>query len=189
MVKKIPLLLALNFTLLISNLFIIGFIKHNPTTSQEGKFILDLLPNSTITSPLTLTGKADNSWYYEGVFPVKLIDENKNLIKQGILEQVPPDNWTNPGYVRFQGTIEFLTTSKSGFLRFEKDSGSGLEQPYFEIPVKFKFVNTSSFKLSDCPKSGWLDCMPGPGVERPLCNENFYNWAKINCPDFKGFAQ
>jgi len=40
-----------------------------------------------------------------------------------------------------------------------------------------------------CPPGEYVDCMPGPnkGV-RVECTTEFYNWAKTNCPNFKGAA-
>lgn len=41
-----------------------------------------------------------------------------------------------------------------------------------------------------CPKSEWVDCMPGPlegkttGIKLE-CTPEFLSWAKINCPDFQ----
>lgn len=47
----------------------------------------------------------------------------------------------------------------------------------------------SEFRLSDCPVGGWLNCMPVISAERqPTCQKEFINWAKLNCPDFKGVA-
>lgn len=40
-----------------------------------------------------------------------------------------------------------------------------------------------------CPKTEWIDCMPGPnkGI-KPECTDEYLAWAKINCPDFLGAA-
>lgn len=39
-----------------------------------------------------------------------------------------------------------------------------------------------------CPTTDWIDCMPGPGDVKPQCNPSYLQWAKVNCPDFKGAA-
>ncbi|MEK7533367.1 MAG: hypothetical protein AAB542_02940 [Patescibacteria group bacterium] len=44
-----------------------------------------------------------------------------------------------------------------------------------------------------CPKSEWVDCMPGPleGKTRGItleCTPEFLSWAEANCPNFKGAA-
>ena len=39
-----------------------------------------------------------------------------------------------------------------------------------------------------CPKSDWVDCMPGPGPVKAECGQEYLDWAQKNCPDFKGAA-
>lgn len=39
-----------------------------------------------------------------------------------------------------------------------------------------------------CPKSDWIDCMPGPNKVNTECQKDYLNWVKINCPKFKGVA-
>jgi hypothetical protein len=42
--------------------------------------------------------------------------------------------------------------------------------------------------VEKCPKTAYVDCMPGPGVTKPECETNYLQWAKENCPNFKGAA-
>ena len=41
-----------------------------------------------------------------------------------------------------------------------------------------------------CPKTEWVDCMPGPDTAgiKFECTQEFLSWAKANCPNFKGAA-
>lgn len=40
-----------------------------------------------------------------------------------------------------------------------------------------------------CPKTEWVDCMPGPDAgERPECDSEYLDWALANCPGFRGAA-
>lgn len=39
-----------------------------------------------------------------------------------------------------------------------------------------------------CPKTEWIDCMPGPRKIKSECNSQYLKWAKENCPNFKGAA-
>lgn|SRR3989338_3611648 len=41
-------------------------------------------PNEKIFSPLTVSGRAKGTWFFEASFPVKLVDEFGNLISQGL---------------------------------------------------------------------------------------------------------
>jgi hypothetical protein len=40
-----------------------------------------------------------------------------------------------------------------------------------------------------CPKGEWVDCMPTiGGPKKIMCSAAYLNWAKLNCPNFKGAA-
>ena len=54
-------------------------------------------------------------------------------------------------------------------------------------PVKNSSESSQTFKYK-CPTSEYVDCMPGPGASKPQCATVFLNWAKQNCPGFKGAA-
>jgi hypothetical protein len=52
-------------------------------------------------------------------------------------------------------------------------------------PIAIPTVNI--FKYT-CPSGQWVDCLPGPGPTKPQCQPGYLEWAKINCPNFKGAA-
>lgn len=38
----------------------------------------------------------------------------------------------------------------------------------------------------ECPKNGYIDCMPGPDFDKKYqCNSLYIEWAKKNCPGFR----
>ncbi|TRZ52398.1 hypothetical protein D4R99_02795 [bacterium] len=39
-----------------------------------------------------------------------------------------------------------------------------------------------------CPTGSYVDCMPGPNKIKPDCTSQYLQWAKANCPGFKGAA-
>jgi hypothetical protein len=39
-----------------------------------------------------------------------------------------------------------------------------------------------------CPETEWVNCMPPIGIKKSDCRSEFLQWAKDNCPDFKGAA-
>ena len=55
------------------------------------------------------------------------------------------------------------------------------------IPTYTPIDDDTPYKYT-CPKTEWIDCMPGPGKTNPQCQLEFLNWAKENCPNFKGAA-
>jgi len=96
-------------------------------------------PNSVIESPLLIKGQAKGTWFFEAQFPVRLSDENGQVLSQ-VGAQAQSD-WMTENFVPFTATLEFgTTTSKTGYLTLMKDNPSGdpSKDDYLEIPVQFK---------------------------------------------------
>lgn len=75
-----------------------------------------------VSSPLVVEGVAINSWMFEGVFPVELAVDGE-VIAQAPAQQQAPDNWTNPGPVRFKAELTFtVTEEKNAVLILREDS-------------------------------------------------------------------
>lgn len=62
-----------------------------------------------------------------------------------------------------------------------------LDGQYPDAGGKCQKINVTSTKYV-CPTGEWVDCMPGPGVQKPQCQPEFLKWATENCPNFKGAA-
>lgn len=73
-------------------------------------------------------------------------------------------------------------------------SAVGRIQPNCEFAACPIVTSTPSISPSpqttyECPKTEYVDCMPGPDAHyRPLCETAFLQWAQKNCPGFKGAA-
>ena len=99
------------------------------------------LPNSTVESPLTITGEARGYWYFEASFPVVLVDWDGRIIAQGIA--TAKDEWMTEEFVPFEATLTFVVDknvySNRGALILQKDNPSGLPEydDALEIPVLF----------------------------------------------------
>lgn len=92
----------------------------------------------TVTSPLAISGKAWGSWYFEGVFPVRLVDENRKEIARD--QAHAQGEWTVMDFVPFRAELSFPPpATKTGILILERDNPSGLPQnaQSVEIPVTF----------------------------------------------------
>jgi len=119
------------------------FIKTNtgtsPVKSSDQPIISIPQPNTKVTSPLTVKGTAPANWFFEGQIHLKLVDANKKVIAGAAGKEVTPGSWMEDKPVEFEGTIQFATTAKNGFLIIENDNPSGLSenQKTFEIPVTF----------------------------------------------------
>lgn len=95
--------------------------------------------NSIVSSPFTISGTVPTGWMFEGSFPIKILDPNRNVIAQSVAKETVPGSWTSGKSVDFAASIKFQTNSKSGFLVLMADNPSGKPEldNTFEIPIKF----------------------------------------------------
>lgn len=115
----------------------------NSSTSSSGVVgnanieVSQPMPNTVVTSPLTVTGRARGTWYFEASFPVRLLDHLGNEI--AVTPAQAQGDWMTTDFVPFQATLTFMTTSTTGTLVLEKDNPSGEPQndASILIPVKF----------------------------------------------------
>lgn len=95
--------------------------------------------NAVVTSPLTVTGQARGTWYFEASFPVELRDSN-NLIIAQTPAQAQAD-WMTVNFVPFTATLTFVAqpANSTGTLILRKDNPSGEPQndASIVIPVQF----------------------------------------------------
>ena len=99
-------------------------------------------PGAEIKSPLTVTGQARGTWYFEASFPIVLVDWDGRIIAQGIAQA--KDNWMTTEFVPFEAILTFAADpnaySNRGALILQKDNPSGLPEydDALEIPVLIK---------------------------------------------------
>ncbi|HPN80939.1 MAG TPA: Gmad2 immunoglobulin-like domain-containing protein [bacterium] len=96
-------------------------------------------PNQMINSPLTITGQARGSWFFEASFPVILTDWDGKIIAQTIA--TAQGDWMTEDFVPFSATVEFdrPAAGQNGSLILQKDNPSGLSEydDALEVPVLF----------------------------------------------------
>ncbi len=105
-------------------------------------------PNDIISSPLTIKGEARGSWFFEAVFPVKLLDGNGNIIASGPAQA--QKDWMTQDFVPFKVVLEFTSSvTQNGTIVFANDNPSGLPQneKKFEIPIRFIPAETMRIKV------------------------------------------
>lgn len=93
-------------------------------------------PHQHVHSPLTVKGKAKSAWFFEGVFPLRLLDEQCHEITSSQAKALSP--WTTGNYVPFEGKLEFTVTKPTkAILVLQNDNPSGLPENSRkkEIPV------------------------------------------------------
>ena len=111
-------------------------------SSSSVAVIEDIVINSPVAgtvvkSPLTITGNARGTWFFEASFPVRLLDDTGNEIAATHADAA--GDWMTDAFVPFTATLTFTTAAKTGRLVLQKDNPSGLPEndKIVNIPVKF----------------------------------------------------
>ena len=96
-------------------------------------------PNQIIKSPLFIDGQAVGSWFFEGSFPVILVDWDGLIIAEGVA--MTESEWMTDNFVPFKATLEFdkPILKNNGALILRKDNPSDLPEndDALEIPIFF----------------------------------------------------
>jgi hypothetical protein len=93
---------------------------------------------STVASPLTITGKARGTWFFEASFPVVLVDEQNKQVAVGVAQA--KGEWMTEDFVPFSATLTFVSPAKGkGTLILKKDNPSGdpARDDSLRVPVTF----------------------------------------------------
>jgi hypothetical protein len=96
------------------------------------------LPHASISSPVTISGDARGSWYFEATAPVILKDASGVVIAHGTIRAT--QDWMTADFVPFTGTLTFTApATKTGTLVLMNDNPSGdpSRQKELDIPVNF----------------------------------------------------
>ncbi|MFA6307297.1 MAG: Gmad2 immunoglobulin-like domain-containing protein [Patescibacteria group bacterium] len=109
--------------------------------AKQDLIILDSVhAGDYISSPLTITGQARGTWFFEASFPIFLVNWDGLIIAQGIAQA--KDDWMTEDFVPFEATLEFEKPSykNNGALILQKDNPSGLPEydDALEISILFE---------------------------------------------------
>lgn len=90
--------------------------------APEGEILVTSpAPEAIVSSPLVVEGFVQNNWMFEGVFPVTLEIDGK-AVAEAPGQQQAPDNWTNPGPVKFRAELTFTVDKETAAtLVFKED--------------------------------------------------------------------
>ncbi len=106
-----------------------------PVITQD--IVVDgVLDGDTITSPVTIKGKAKGTWFFEGSFPVSLVAADGTTI--ATVAAKAEDNWMTENFVPFTATLNFITPTDvhSGYIVLKKDNPT--DDPQFDKSVVIK---------------------------------------------------
>jgi hypothetical protein len=132
MLKKLIIIIAV---ILVGGGLVYYSLAQKPE-SQENKLIKveNPQPNETIQSPYTIKGQARGNWYFEATFPVKLLDENGNIIKETFAQA--QSDWMTENFVPFESVLSFsVAKDQKGTLILQKDNPSGLPENDAQISI------------------------------------------------------
>ncbi|MDD3861604.1 MAG: Gmad2 immunoglobulin-like domain-containing protein [Candidatus Gracilibacteria bacterium] len=120
--------------------------KNNNSTNTASKDIkiTSPLPNDIIKNPLKITGEAKGTWFFEGSFPIELLDSEGNRLAEGFAQT--KENWMTEEFVPFTASLNFENPkTEAGTLLIHKDNPSGLKEndKSIEIPIRFSQKNSS----------------------------------------------
>ncbi len=110
-----------------------------PVTTDERVEVFLPQPYQTISSPVQVSGKARGYWFFEGSFPVMVVDWDGRIIGESFA--TAQSDWMTEDFVDFQGEISFSlppeTPYKRGMVIFQRHNASGLPEhdAAVEIPV------------------------------------------------------
>ena len=94
---------------------------------------------SVISSPLTITGQARGTWFFEATAPVSLVNWDGLIIAEGYI--MTTEDWMTTEFVNFVGTLEFTKPDykNNGALILQADNPSDLPEydRAVEIPIIF----------------------------------------------------
>ncbi len=96
-------------------------------------------PNSTVQTPLKITGEAVGQYFFEGSFPAVLVDSDGKELGTGIM--TAQGEWMTEEFVPFTGTIEFTSpATDKGTLILERNNPSEKTENDAQliIPIKFE---------------------------------------------------
>lgn len=112
----------------------LGPLTPGPTTStpevvgREGVIEVSApAAGATVGSPLVITGRARGTWFFEGSFPVKIVDKGGSLVTT--THATAQGDWMTEGWVEFTATVPFnVVTTTPAMIVLEKDNPSGLPE-------------------------------------------------------------
>lgn len=96
-------------------------------------------PYGKVKSPVLIKGKARGYFFFEANFPIKIIDENGNVLVSDYIDT--KENWMTENFVFFEKYINVnFGKTKRGFIVFERANPSGLKENEFllYLPVYFE---------------------------------------------------
>ncbi|MBC7194143.1 MAG: hypothetical protein H5U37_00555 [Caldisericia bacterium] len=132
--KIIIILIIIIIIIIAFNLYQRYLVTKKINDAKDTIIIDSPKPYQKIQNPLYIKGKAKGSFFFEGSFPVRIEDENGNVVITDHIET--NENWMTENFVSFEKYLDINNINiKRGFIVFEKANPSGIPENKFEIKV------------------------------------------------------
>ncbi|MFA4936917.1 MAG: Gmad2 immunoglobulin-like domain-containing protein [Patescibacteria group bacterium] len=106
-----------------------------------------------VASPLQVTGEARGTWFFEASFPIRLLDDQGNILAQGIAQA--QSDWMTENFVPFVASLTFTKpSSDAGVLVLQKDNPSGLPEYDAQINIPVLFGEDNQLLTKPCIITG-----------------------------------
>jgi hypothetical protein len=166
--KYIWLVIVLGLIIVILTAVI--FLLPNNKTNNPAEVLdiknLSVKEGDIISSPLVVEGEARGTWFFEASFPIKITDEQGNILGTSFVQA--QSDWMTENFVPFKGEINFVSnTEQKGFLILMRDNPSGLPQGDKEIKIPVVVRSTGTMKIKVYLNNNNLD----PEIS---CNKVFF---------------
>lgn len=124
-------------------------------------------PNQTIKSPLEIVGQARGFWFFEGDFPIRLLDDKSEEMAVGYVTAFvkTPENLMTEEFITFEGVLEFeRPAANKGTLVLEKDNPSGLPENADELRVPIYFSQSEPLEIEVLKEGAGQSAKEGDSV-------------------------
>lgn len=142
--------------------------------AEEDIVVYTPVDGEVVGCSFNIEGKARGFWFFEGVFPARLVDNNGDLI---LAESISSDgNWMTEDFVDFNATFNFETDAPSGTLILHNDNPSGLSENDDQILIPLQFrpcvqnVDLKQKKIEDYIREN----ISNIGVSPPVLGGSWY---------------
>ena len=138
--KKINLFILVLILVIIVVIIVFLFLGNKKEVSSDIRG-LSIKSGQKITSPLVVEGEAIGGWFFEASFPIKITDEQNNVLGYSFVQA--QTDWMTENFVAFKGEISYVSKyGGKGFLVLSKDNPSGLSEHDKEIKIPINFEPT-----------------------------------------------
>ena len=98
----------------------------NATTTDVQIVVSYPEDNQEVLSPIKISGKARGNWFFEGSFPIQLVDANGNILGTSIATS--SEDWMTTEFINFNSELSFekSTSTRRAVLVLKKDNPSGI---------------------------------------------------------------